>query len=58
MIRITSQIAIDETYRAEFPIAPTATRAEIQLLYKRFPWQPDWKALIVHRQVMDLPATP
>ena len=54
----SEQIAIDETYRAKFLIAPTATRAEIQLMYKRFPWQPDWKALIVHRQVMDLPAAP
>jgi hypothetical protein len=49
------QIRVDDTFEARFPIVPPAVRADVQLLYKRFPWQLDREALLVHRSEVQLP---
>jgi hypothetical protein len=44
------KIRVDETFEARFPIVDPPIVAEVQLLYKRFPWLPDREALVVHRE--------
>jgi hypothetical protein len=50
------RLKVDETFEARFPIVSPAMTADVQLLYKRFPWHPDRDALVVHREEIKLPA--
>ncbi len=48
------RLKVDEAFEARFPIVPLSKTADVQLLYKRFPWQPDREALVVHRREIKL----
>jgi hypothetical protein len=48
------RLKVDETFEARFPVVQPAVMADVQLLYKRFPWQPDREALVVHREEIKL----
>jgi hypothetical protein len=48
------RLKIDETFLARFPLVAPSAVADVQLLYKRFPWHPDREALVVHRQEIKL----
>jgi hypothetical protein len=50
------KIKVDETHEARFPVVSPPVTAEVQLLYKRFPWHPDREALIVHQESVPLEA--
>ncbi len=43
------QIQVDQVYEARFPVVEPPVTAEVQLLYKRFPWHADREALVVHQ---------
>jgi len=43
-----------EVFQAVFPVVDPPVAAEVQLLYKRFPWHRDEEALTVHRQLLEL----
>jgi hypothetical protein len=43
-----------ETFTARFPLIDAAKTAEVKLLYRRFPWQSDREALVVHEETMSL----
>lgn len=47
-------IRAGQTFRAEFPVVRPPVEAEVRLLYKRFPWEPDWEALVVHEEMLTL----
>lgn len=44
------EIRPGEAATARFPVVENAAVAEVRLLYKRFPWITDAKALVVHRR--------
>jgi hypothetical protein len=48
------QIRVDQTFEARFPVVKPPVVADVQLLYKPFPWYADDKALVVHRQKLNL----
>jgi hypothetical protein len=50
----SEQIRANETYVARFPVVEPPVTADVQLLYKRFPWPPDREALVVHRAEVKL----
>ena len=50
------KIKIDETFTARFSIVKPATLADVQLIYRPFPWYTDRQSLIVHRQEVPLSA--
>jgi hypothetical protein len=49
------QIRFGDAFEASFSIVPPAAKAEVQLIYKLFPWYADRDALVVHRQEVELP---
>jgi hypothetical protein len=51
------QIRVDDTFEARFPAVEAPVEAEVKLLYKRFPWQPDREALVVHQEQVLLKKT-
>lgn len=52
--RSSDQIRAGETYTARFPVVEPPVSAEVQLLYKQFPWYSDRQALVVHEAVVEL----
>jgi hypothetical protein len=48
------QIRVDQTFEARFRVVDSSANADVQLLYKPFPWYPDDKALVVHRLKLEL----
>ncbi|HVA47929.1 MAG TPA: multiheme c-type cytochrome [Pirellulales bacterium] len=48
------KLRIDQTFEARFPIVGPPVVAEVQLLYKSFPWYPDAEALVVAHAKMEL----
>jgi hypothetical protein len=48
------RVRVGETFVAKFRILEPPVTAEVQLLYKAFPWLPDREALIVHQALVDL----
>ncbi len=48
------RIRVGETFEARFRIIEPPVTAEVQLLYKAFPWLPDRAALIVQQALVDL----
>jgi hypothetical protein len=49
------RIKAGETFQATFPIVPPATKADVQLLYKLFPYLADREALVVDQAELELP---
>jgi hypothetical protein len=50
----TEDIRADDTFEARFPVVDPPVTAEVQLLYKRFPWHADREALVVHEAEVKL----
>lgn len=50
------KLRVDQTFEARFPVVAPAAVAEVQLLYKSFPWYPDRDALVVARAKVELEA--
>ena len=50
------KLRIDQTFEARFPIVELPAVAEVQLLYKSFPWYPDGDALVVASAEVELEA--
>lgn len=44
------KLQVDQVFEVRFPVVDPPVIAEVQLLYKPFPWYPDRDALIVHSQ--------
>lgn len=42
-----------QTYHSRFPLEPSAARARVRLLYKRFPWFADRQAEVLHEFVWE-----
>ncbi len=50
------KLRVDQTFEARFPIIAPPVAAEVQLLYKSFPWHLDRDALVVARAEVELEA--
>lgn len=48
------QIRADQTFEARFPAINPPVKAEVQLLYKAFPWYSDDQALVVAREELEM----
>lgn len=50
----SDRIGVDETFEARFPVVDPPVTADVQLLYKEFPWCGDREALVVHEEKREL----